>query len=150
MQQSSIPVRPLYRLSFHYPESWSFELHGPEGVESQWFFLAEGRCTGELTGRFRGANHPRRRTDGTFCPDFQGVIETEDGATLFFDSHGYGRAYPPGRRQIVTTVTHLSADPRYSRLNDALCIATGEVRTSDSGTELVIAVSELIWQPPGE
>ena len=39
-------------------------------------------------------------TDRTFVPDFQGVIETEDGATVFFDMHGYGRAYPVARRQI--------------------------------------------------
>ena len=56
----------------------------------------------------RGANHPRRRTDGTYCPDFQGVIETGDGAEVMFDWRGYGRAYPVGARQIVLTATHLA------------------------------------------
>lgn len=56
---------------------------------------------GKAAGRFRGANHPRRRTDLTYTPDFQGVIETEDGAVIMFDFQGYGRASPPGRRQIV-------------------------------------------------
>jgi hypothetical protein len=56
-----------------------------------------------VTGRFRGANHPRRRGDGTFLPDFQGVITTDDGATIFFDYRGYGRSLParasPDRRR---------------------------------------------------
>ena len=67
----------------------------------------------------RGANHPRRRVDGTYCPDFQGVVETDDGAEVMFDWRGYGRAYPAGRRQIVVTGTHLSADERYRWLNDS-------------------------------
>jgi hypothetical protein len=46
-------------------------------------------------------------------PDFQGVIETVDGAEVLFDDRGYGRAYPVGRRQIVTSATHLSEDERY-------------------------------------
>jgi hypothetical protein len=53
---------------------------------------------GRISGRFRGANHPYRRGDGTFQPDFQGVIETDDGAEVLFDYRGYGRAYPVGGR----------------------------------------------------
>jgi hypothetical protein len=70
---------------------------GSESAEGRFFFLAEGR----ISGLFRGANHPSRRGDGTFLPDFQGVIETDDGAEVLFDYQGYGRAYPVGRRQIV-------------------------------------------------
>jgi hypothetical protein len=47
--------------------------------ECQFFFLAEGRCEGRISVLFRGANPPHRRSDGTFLPDFQGVIETDDG-----------------------------------------------------------------------
>ena len=36
--------------------------------------------------------------------------------------HGYGRAYPPGRRQIVGAVFHLADREPYRRLNDGrLC-----------------------------
>jgi hypothetical protein len=48
-----------------------------------------------------------------FCPDFQGVIETADGALVMFDWRGYGRTYPVGRRQIVGSATHLAEDERY-------------------------------------
>ena len=51
-------LEPLYRIRFSYPESWAV---GLDGGWQQMFFLAEGRCEGLVTGRFRGANFPRRR-----------------------------------------------------------------------------------------
>jgi hypothetical protein len=142
-------LKPLYQVRFTYPDGWSIPLAGEESGESQNFFFAEGRCEGRLRGRFRGANHPRRRGDGTYLPDFQGVIETDDGAIVYFDYQGYGRAHPVGRRQIVSSATHLSADERYRWLNDVVCVGTGEVR-SEAGraTELVLDVMEFVWQPP--
>ena len=145
-------LEPLYRVEFTYPEGWSIELAAEHGTQWQDFYLAEGMCAGRIAGRMRGANHPRRRTDGTFGPDFQGVIETTDGAEIFFDWRGYGRAYPAGRRQIVVSGTHLSQDSRYRWLNDVVCVGTGEVRARPDrdSPDLVIEVAELIWEPPGE
>ena len=139
----------LYRIRFTYPESWAV---GLEGGWEQHFFLAEGRCEGSIAGRFRGANFPQRRTEaGPFLPDFRAAIDTDDGATILFESRGYGRAYPPGRRQIVGSVLHLSdADP-YRRLNDVVCVCVGEVRAPTESTQpssdLVLDVAELIWEP---
>jgi hypothetical protein len=144
-----VRLESLYRVEFTYPEGWSVELRGEHGAEWRDLYLADGVCTGRLAGRMRGANHPRRRVDGTFCPDFQGVIETEDGAVVMFDWRGYGRAYPVGRRQIVVSGMHLSDDDRYAWLNDALSIGTGEVRTrpDGDGVDLVIEFAELVWEP---
>ena len=139
-------LEPLYRVEFRYPEHWHVDL----GAESQHFFIADGRCTGRISGRFRGANHPRRRTDGTYVPDFQGAIETDDGATILFDYRGYGRAYPQPRRQVVATATHLSADERYRWLNDVVCAIAGEVRPADEATTIVLDVAELVWERPPE
>lgn len=94
---------PLYRLRFTYPEGWAVGLGG--GCE-QHLYVAEGRCEGSISGRFRGANFPRRREDGTFRPDFRAVIETDDGATIMFEWHGYSHAYPVGRRPIVGAIFH--------------------------------------------
>jgi|SRR5690242_496272 len=149
-------LKPLYSVRFRYLEDWGVELEGPAGREEQHFYLAEGACTGGITGRFRGANHPRRRTDLTFVPDFQGVIETDDGAVISFDYQGYGRAYPIGRRQIVTAAFHLTSDERYRWLNDAICVGCGEVRRPDKPpeemkqieVELLIDFSELVWEAP--
>jgi hypothetical protein len=149
-------LKPLYTVRFRYPEDWEVTLSGPAGKEEQLFFIAEGTCTGTLSGRFRGANHPRRRTDHTATPDFQGVIETHDGATIMFDYQGYGRAYPPGRRQIVGAAWHLSDNEKYKWLNDVVCVLAGEVRVPDKpiaelkqiDVELVCDVSELVWEAP--
>jgi hypothetical protein len=96
-----VRLEPFYRIRFNYPEGWGTEL---DGGWQQHFFIAEGRCEGKLSGWFRGANYPLRRDDGTFRPDFRAVIETDDGATIMFEWHGYGRAYPIGRRQVVGAV----------------------------------------------
>ena len=84
-------LEPLYRVRFTYPDAWGADLAGPDNAECRFFFLAEGRCEGRINGRFLGANHPHRRSDGTFLADFQGVIETYDGAEVLFDYQGYGR-----------------------------------------------------------
>ena len=137
-------LEPLYVARFTYPESYAV-VHAED---SAFFFLAEGTVEGAIVGRLRGANHPRRRADGTFLPDFQGVIETTDAATIAFDWRGYGRAYPEGRRQIVGTATHLSDHPAYSRLNDVVCASVGEVITEGASMHLVLEVAELVWEPP--
>lgn len=139
---------PLYRVRFTYPQGWEVLLSSPISSESQHFYLAEGTCEGRLQGTLRGANHPRQRGDRTFEPNFQGVIETNDGAAIFFDYRGYGRAYPAGRRQIVIAGFHLSDHENYHWLNDSLAVGVGEVRTiSPDLVELVIDWSELVWEP---
>ena len=125
---------------------------GLEGGWEQHLLLAEGRCEGSISGRFRGSNFPRRQgATGPFRPDFRAAIETDDGATIMFEWHGYGRAYPPGRRQIVGSVFHLSDAKQYLRLNDVVCVCVGEVRAPSDpkqrGADLVIDVAELIWEP---
>jgi hypothetical protein len=140
-------LEPLYRVRFEYPEEHGVGIEGPDGRQERYFFIAEGRCEGRVTGRFRGANHPDRRVDGTFVPDFQGVIVTDRGAELLFDMRGYGRAYPPGRRQILVSVTHVTDDEDLRWLNDVVCVGAGEVRSRvDRGAELVIDVAELVWE----
>jgi hypothetical protein len=142
----------LYRIRFTYPESWTV---GLEGGWEQHFFLAEGRCEGSISGRFRGANFPRRQgSSGPFKPDFRAVIETDDGATIMLEWHGYGRAYPPGRRQIVGAIFHMSDDERYQHLNDVVCVSVGEVRAprdpDQPEPDLVVDVAELVWEPIAE
>ena len=145
-------LEPLYRATFATPESWSVEVSGEHGTEGQAFLIAEGRTEGRLTARYRGANYPRRRTDGTLMPDFRGVLETDDGATVLFEWHGYARADPDsGIRQLVGSVIHLSDSDGYRWLNAVVCALTGEVRErpGSAGFDVVIEVAELVWQPVG-
>ena len=101
-------LKPLYRVRFTYLYKASVTLPGPDGTEDRYVFLPEGRSEGRITGRFRGANHPRRRTDPTVVPDFQGVSETDDEALIMLDYVGYRHAYLLEARQIVSAATHLS------------------------------------------
>jgi hypothetical protein len=146
-EDRTMELLPMYRCRFNYRRSWSVPVSGQDVTETQHFLLAEGRCEGRIAGVLVGANHPRQRSDGTFEVDFQGVIETDDGAVIYFDHRGYGRAYPIGRRQIVGSVAHLCNDDSYRWLNDSMAVSTGEVRTTGNATELVIDVAELVWGP---
>jgi hypothetical protein len=69
-------LEPLYRIPYTYPETWMVAL---EGGWEQHLLLAEGRCEGLISGRFRGANFPLRRTAvGPFRPDFRAVRARDD------------------------------------------------------------------------
>jgi hypothetical protein len=131
-------LEPLYRIRFSYLEHWEVE-----GPDTQFVGIAEGRCEGGITGRFRGANAPRRRPDDVYLPDFRAIIETEDGATIAVHLTGFGRPRQDGGREIVGTATHLSSDERYARLNAAVCPLIGEA----VGGELMLDISELVWEP---
>jgi hypothetical protein len=130
-------LEPLYRIRFAYPEHYF--VRGPDVTA---YFFAEGRCEGAVSGRFRGMNHPRLRQDDVYLADFQGVIETDDGARLGFDLTGFGRARDYGR-EVVATIRHRTGDSRYVRLNQALCVVCGEARKGD----IVLDVAELVWEP---
>ena len=130
-------LEPLYRIRWTTSEGWSVDLF--DGAEGQSFFVAEGRCEGQVRGRFRAANFPRRRADGTLVPDFRGVVETDDGAVLMIALRGYLR----GRHELVGSMTHLSDDERYARLNDVVCAVAGEIRPG----EVIVDVAELVWEP---
>jgi hypothetical protein len=146
-------LEPLYRATFTTPAFWSVEIEGEHGTVGQSFLIAEGRTEGRLSARFLAANYPRRRSDGTLLPDFHGVLETDDGATVLFTWRGYARSAPEGRpRQLVGSVTHLSDDARYRWLNDVVCALAGEVRErpGSAGFDVVVDVIELVWQPLAE
>ena len=142
-------LEPFYRVRFTTPESWYVELGGTAGSEGRGFLIAEGRCEGRLSARYRGANYPRQRTDGTVEPDFRGVLETDDGATIIFAWSGYTRKGDNGTFQIVGSIAHLSDDERYRWLNDRVFALTGEVVPGPEGHgyEAALEVAELIWEP---
>ena len=142
-------LEPMYRVTFTTPESWSVELEGTTGTEGQSFLIAEGRSEGRLSARYRASNFPRRRTDGALTPDFRGVLETDDGATILFAWSGLARNGSGGMRELVGSITHATSDERYRWLNDRVGAVTGEVRPREGGDgfDVVIDVAELVWEP---
>ena len=150
-------LEPLYRATFTTPESWHVEVpggqgpggRGADGTDEQGFLIAEGRTDGRISGRLRASNWPRRRASGTQTPDFRGVIECDDGATVLFAWQGYGRAgVDGGPRQLVGSLTHLSGDARYAGLNDEVCAVAGEIHAGEGGGfTVVLDVMQLVWEP---
>ena len=124
------------------------KLAGDGGTERQGFVLVVDRADGRLSGRLRGANSPRQRTDGAQTPDVRGVIETDDGAVVAFAWSGSGLASDGGPSRLLGSITHLSDDPGYRWLHQAVCVLTGEVRPQDADQfDVAIEVSELVWEP---
>ena len=120
-------LEPLYRARFSTPERWTVELAGAHGTEAHSLLFAEGRCEGRVSAAFRAANFPRRRADDTLTPDFRGVLETDDGATILFTWHGYAHTTSDGVRQLVGAMTHITDHERYRWLNDVICAVAGVI-----------------------
>ena len=151
-------LEPLYRAVFRYPDGGHGTLlEGESGSEGHYFFVAEGEVSGQISGRLHGANHPRSRVDKAALPNVQGAITTDDGATIIFDWRGFARPYPPERRQIVISATHVCGAERYAWLNDVVCGGTGEIRPRDASggaravvggqIDFVIEIAQLVWEP---
>ena len=143
---------PFYHVTFTTPESWSVTREGMTGTEGQNFLIAEGRAEGRLSARYRAANFPRRRVDGALEPEFRGVLETDDGATILFHWEGLATVTDTGMRRLLGMAQHTSDDERYSWLNDRVCAVEGEVRprSDDSGFDVALEVSEMVWEAVSE
>jgi hypothetical protein len=132
-----VKLEPLYTIRFSYPEHYL--TRGPDKLG---LFFAEGRVQGDVSGRFRGLNHARLRGDDVYVPDFDGVIETDDGALLAFHLTGLARKSEYGR-EVTGTIVHSTGSERYGWLNNAVCVFAGEARRNDIRLE----VAELVWEP---
>ena len=142
-------LEPFYRVTFTTPESWSVTREGGSDAEGQSFLIAEGRTAGRLSARYRAANFPRRRADGVLEPEFRGVLETDDGASILFHWEGLATLNDSGMRQLLGTIQHVSDDERYRWLNERVGTIEGEVRplVDTAGFDVVLDVSLMTWEP---
>jgi len=140
---------PLYGVTFTTPEAWSVTLQASGAPEGRSFLIAEGRTAGRVDARYRAANFPRHRADGALVPEFRGVLETDDGATILFSWDGLATTTETGMRRLAGSMTHLTDDERYAWLNDRVCALTGEIRPRGTGEgfDVVLEVAELVWEP---
>jgi hypothetical protein len=123
-------LEALYTVTFTTPEAWSVEVASDAGIEGRSFLLAEGRSTGRLSARSRAANFPRTRTDAALVPEFRGVLETDDGATILFEWQGLAVLTDSGMRRLLGSLVHTTDDPRYRWLNEHVCAAGFRCRRS--------------------
>ena len=137
-------VEHLYRMTFRYPESWGGVISGEHGSEGHYYFIAEGRAEGRIAGRLRGANHPVARVDGNALPNFQGAIETDDGAHILFDLRGYARPYPVERRQIVVSGTREGLAQVRAKLDRPATLLDAQRQIRQARQSLIKAQSESL------
>jgi len=141
-------LEPFYRVTFTTPEAWNVAREGGSGTEGQSFLIAEGRAEGRLSARYRAANFPRRRVDGALEPEFRGVLETDDGAAILFHWEGLATLTDSGMRRLLGMAQHVTDHERYRWLNGRVCAVEGEVRprSGGSGFDVVLEVSEMVWE----
>ena len=143
----------LYSLLWEYRERWRVPIESGE-PESEGFAYVEGTVEGRLSGRFRGVNHSRQRSDGRFLTNVQGVILAAHDLAVTFDYQGVGCPYPmtddphADRTKVTLAARHQSDHADYAFLNDVVCIGVGENRfTGDGARLLLLDVHEVLWEP---
>lgn len=119
----------LCDMEFRYDDAGLTQLAPFGGSEGQGYGSGIGTVKGDrLEGRLRWSNTPRRRSDGVLLPDTDGLIQTEDGARIFFSIRGYSLAKDtPTSRVLLSSITFATDDPRYSWLNTSFGIQDGDV-----------------------
>jgi hypothetical protein len=105
-------LEPFYRVTFTTPESWRVSSGGPTGTEGRSFLIAEGRASGRLSARYRASNFPRMRADGALEPEFRGVLQTDDGATILFHWEGLATLTDSGMRRLLGMAQHTTDEER--------------------------------------
>lgn len=136
-------LAPLYRLQFFYSRAWSVHLGGKHGGAGASYAVAYGSCHGHIEGEFVGENRPEHGEDGSTIPDFTGIISTTDGATIAFETQAFRHTYLVDRRRMLVSISHVTDDPRYARLNDLPCVGVGEVTVRSGGrVEVILDVAE--------
>jgi hypothetical protein len=58
----------LYRVRFTYSGGWGADLSGPDNPEGQFFFSAEGRCEGRISGGSGARTTPIGAATAPSCP----------------------------------------------------------------------------------
>jgi hypothetical protein len=100
----------------------------------------DGRVEGErITGTVEWLNAPTFRKDGVLVPNVRGLIRTEDGARVRYETQGYSYPVPdrpPNLRSIVASVRFYSKAKNYQWVNTLvgmeegiIDVATGRIKT---------------------
>ncbi len=117
-----------------------------EGPGGAGFGQGDGGIRGpRLEGSVRWVSHPRRRADGVMLPDAEGVVTTNDGATVLFTLEGktvtlQKQSGEKGGQLLFVNFT--TGDERYAWMNGAVCV--GEAVVDPGSLRLVVGIHELV------
>jgi hypothetical protein len=106
-----------------------------EEKKLQLFGGGDGRVRGErLSGTVEWLNAPTFRKDGVLLPNVRGLIKTEDGARVRYETQGYSYVVPdrpPNFRSIVASVRFYSKAEQYQWLNTLVGLEEGIINVAN-------------------
>ena len=97
------------------------------GAGGQYYAHMDGTWSGErLRGKLRLTNLAQKRADNINTPALRGVLETDDGATIYVEMNGLSQIHGGGR-VFVNSLTLRTGHPQYQWANTLLAIVEGEL-----------------------
>jgi hypothetical protein len=97
------------------------------GVGGQYYAAMEGSWRSDrISGKLRLTNIAQKRVDNVNTPTLRGVMETDDGATMFVEMNGLSQI-EEGGRVFVSSLTLRSAHPHYQWVNTLFAVVEGEL-----------------------
>jgi hypothetical protein len=143
---------PLFEGELIYDESTEigFPTYGEDGDWSA-YVQGHGSISGvRLEGELRWTNHPRRRADGTWLPNYVGTIATADGAQVLFSMAGYnqglGDPFTYEQRAALCSLTLAATEERYHWVNALFAVVEADVRPSADPEHWRLAAYECVNQ----
>ena len=119
---------PLCEMQMHY--TWI--AYVDYGAGGQYVGTLEGTVTGDrLRGTLKSVNVPAKRPDNVNCPAFRGIIETYDGAKIYFELNGIALLRIEDKARVFTTSLSLrTGDARYTWVNNTVGAVEGILNTT--------------------
>lgn len=97
------------------------------GVGGQYYADLEGTWRGDrLSGRLRLTNMAQKRADNVNTPTLRGLLQTDDGASLFVEMNGLSQI-EEGGRIFISSLTLRTAHPSYQWANSLFAVVEGEL-----------------------
>jgi hypothetical protein len=97
------------------------------GAGGQYYADMEGTWRSKrVNGTLRLTNIAQKRSDNVNTPTLRGVLETDDGATMFVEMNGLSQI-EKGGRVFVSSLTLRSASPNYQWVNTLFAVVEGEL-----------------------
>jgi hypothetical protein len=97
------------------------------GAGGQIYGTMEGTLAGDrLRGRLRLTNLAQRRPDGVNTPALRGMLDTDDGVSIYVEMNGIAQLRATDQARVfATSFTFRTGDPRYAWLNSTFAVLEG-------------------------
>jgi hypothetical protein len=106
------------------------------GIGGQYYAAMEGTWHGvRISGKLRLTNVAQKRPDNVNAPTLRGVLETDDGATMFVEMNGLSQIQEGGR-VFVASLTLRTAHPSYQWVNTLFAVLEGELHGRPRANEI--------------